>query len=154
MSALTEWYNFLLTLNRPPHHTLNNIFYSSGKNKAEFDLYKKTISSLKEFTKFMNRTDFKDGEKTLYFKLRDIIFDRFVTDRLLFGDLTSEENLFDIDEFQTLESDAEILVNPRIKPEKEPITKKKDHQVINKQVLTLEFTAFEKTDDIGEGENH
>jgi hypothetical protein len=144
MQSPTAWFEFCTKYNAPPQYTLTNIF---SKNKQEGEVLKKALSDVRHFCALFEARNLKDYETSVVLKLRTIIYDKYVTDHLLFDEEVDRANLYLIDEFQTLELDGDIVSNPKLKVERETLSKKKEQQMINllKKPMKLEKEKVVKT---------
>lgn len=135
-------YQFLLKLNQAPHYQLNNYFFNNGKNKPEYELFQKVLESEENFSVFWEKSSLNPLEKDLHFKLRDIFYDKYFIDEVLFPETKDlEADLFEIEEFQTLEMDFELLQLDTPK-NLAPVSKIKDKKVISFQINFFSFWNF------------
>jgi uncharacterized surface protein with fasciclin (FAS1) repeats len=110
------WFSVVKQLNQN-NNELTNYFYNNGKNSEEFSIFTKLIKNEDSFKQFWQEQNYKlftndiASFQKVFFNLRKILCDTYITDHVLFNKPLSSEHLYQIEEFQTLELDEEILKN-------------------------------------------
>jgi len=110
------WFSVIKNLNKQ-NNELTNYFYNNGKNKEEYTIFSKVIKNENSFKQFWQDQNYKlftndfQAFKKVFFNLRKIICDKFITDHVLSNKPLNDQNLYQIDEFQTLEADEDLLKN-------------------------------------------
>eukprot|EP01080_Neovahlkampfia_damariscottae_P003580 gene3580-6315_t len=110
------WFSVIKSFNEK-NNELSNYFYNNGNNKEEYSIFSKAIKNEESFKQFWQEENYKlftndfQSFKKVFFNLRKIICDKFITDHVLYDQPLNQENLYEIEEFQTLELDEPLLQN-------------------------------------------